>query len=147
MTWFASGWTRHRDVKTGKTWWQPINCLIRKDNTSAANCLDFFFFLEPLWCQGWVNFLSSPPKKKKKKKKVDRPDRREDRFWQIPAFFHWNTLKGKTKGGRGGWGRGPASKWATEPRRQQMVWKHASTCADTHETWYHKPRHVAGLAR
>lgn len=30
-------------------------------------------------------------------------------------------------------------------RRQQMVWKHTSTCMDTHETWYHKPRHITRL--
>lgn len=143
MTCFASGWTRHRDVKTGKTWWQPINCLIRKDNTSAANCLDFFFFffLEPLWCQGWVNFLSSPPKKKKKKKKLTGLTEERIGFDRSqPSFIgtHWRGKQREEEedeeGGRlqsGRRSRG-ANKWCENTHRLAQI--HMRPGITSHDT-------------
>lgn len=57
-------------------------------------------------------------------KKIDKADRRKGRCWQIPAFSYCSILKGKTKGGRGCWGKRVASKWVVVLRSQQMAWKH-----------------------
>lgn len=77
----------------------------------------------------WISVAATYKQNQKNKEinKIDKADRIKDRFWQIPASFHWNKLKGKTKEGRGGWGRRVVSKWAMVLQSQQMVWRHISS--------------------
>lgn len=87
-----------------------------------------------------MNFRGSPPKKK-----VDKPDSKKDRFWQIQAFFHWNILKAKNKGRKRRIREGGLQSGRRCCGVKQIAWKHTSTCMDTHETGYRKPRHITRL--
>lgn len=67
---------------------------------------------------------------------------RQKKGWILtdPSLLSSEHMKRETKGREG---RGEVWKWVKALQSQQMVWKHTSTHTDTHETWYHKPQHIA----
>lgn len=137
MTWITSVETLHHDVKT-------VKMLMITYKLYHQNKNDFRFYLlwhfENHWGvrAEWISVAA-----RGKRKLTRQTEERIDFDRSQPSFI--GTYEGENKGRKRRTREGAASNGATVVQSQQMVWKHISTCMDTHETWYHTQGHITRL--
>lgn len=142
--WFTSLEAPHHDAKTDKADDSTWMASSEKTTFRRATCFDI---LRTTGVSGLSESLWQPTKKKNNKKKLTSQTEERIGFDRSQPPFIGTYWRGKQRVEEEDNGKGVASKWATVLEKRQTVWKHTSTCMDTHETWYHKPRHITRLVR